>query len=504
MAARHRQPGRGLLAAVLLLLSGPSEGQFAAPNPAVAMQSLPAVNLPRNTGGLEAKRRAQAEANPSGQGGSINDQSLAGQGSSQDGVSAYTAFQGQGFDRMQVHQAQSVADTIFNISDMATIQATWAKRTARAKSFKVRCIGFDEAKFKKLLDPTSARGHQQRMWCCRKSMGCANPNFTMQQEPCENAVLSGGNYDAKPDGYPGQCRYNQSGERPAGVRRKQTCVYNDKGDQETSTVSNLSPAQYFANFDCANLCEGTDDQAKGWSKYKIKACCRQEQKFCKLLIPKSAKKSWTNVDKYTSKPLDSIQFNCSHGLNRPRAWNPIKRRWCYEHWSIGTLPAESTWTTKTTTTVTTTSATTITTTSTTAGKHDCYYGVKDWVNTFSYPKKEYCCKYWDRKENWPVTTRPQCCDYLGIGCLGPLPTTTSPPYDCSAGYFNWIKGWSPNKKVYCCREKGRGCIFDCSADYHHGDWRQEWSMAKKAWCCLTERRGCPAEEQEDAQEVRMV
>merc|ERR1719492_510432 len=37
------------------------------------------------------------------------------------------------------------------------------------------------------------------------------------------------------------------------------------------------------------------------------------------------------------------------------------------------------------------------------------------------------------------------------------PVTTSCPYDCNAGYFNWERGWPAGKKAYCCQTVHRGC-----------------------------------------------
>merc|ERR1712187_593611 len=31
------------------------------------------------------------------------------------------------------------------------------------------------------------------------------------------------------------------------------------------------------------------------------------------------------------------------------------------------------------------------------------------------------------------------------------------PFDCEAGFQNWKKGWSYEKKQYCCDHEGKGC-----------------------------------------------
>merc|ERR1711870_72672 len=52
-----------------------------------------------------------------------------------------------------------------------------------------------------------------------------------------------------------------------------------------------------------------------------------------------------------------------------------------------------------------------------------------------------------------------CCRVHGKGCpnQGGGCVTSSEPYDCDAGFANWMAGWSVPKKAWCCANKGKGC-----------------------------------------------
>merc|ERR1712228_291386 len=103
-----------------------------------------------------------------------------------------------------------------------------------------------------------------------------------------------------------------------------------------------------------------------------------------------------------------------------------------------------------------------------------------------------------------------CCRVHHLGCptsppTRPPPVTLPPrpadPFDCAAGYANWMAGWSVAKKEWCCRVHGKGCLnqgggcvtsskpYDCNAGF--ANWMAGWSVAKKAWCCSNEGKGCP-------------
>lgn len=128
---------------------------------------------------------------------------------------------------------------------------------------------------------------------------------------------------------------------------------------------------------------------------------------------------------------------------------------------------------------------------------------------------------------WPLGERLQCCATRGLGC--PLTTaapdfpstTTQCKFDCMAGYddlgpHQWVKGWSGEKKLFCCRTAHRGCPselpppsglppsnappepekgpFDCVAGFHNciPCLRRQWSPMKIRWCCDRKGVGCEA------------
>jgi len=88
-----------------------------------------------------------------------------------------------------------------------------------------------------------------------------------------------------------------------------------------------------------------------------------------------------------------------------------------------------------------------------------------------------------------------CCEGTGKGCTTQLPTTAL-PFDCNAGFQNWVKAWSPDKKAWCCTHARRGCAkapplpYDCDAGLSNA--AAGWSDAKKAWCCQHASKGCAA------------
>ena len=145
--------------------------------------------------------------------------------------------------------------------------------------------------------------------------------------------------------------------------------------------------------------------------------------------------------------------------------------------------------------------------------------------------------------SWDVPKKVYCCLHAGKGCptTPPAPSTmpapvvpvvpvvttamstTSPcPIDCNAGYndldpLQWVRGWSGEKKLYCCRTAHRGCPselpppsglppsglppvadtfqYDCNAGYHpcFECLVRQWSPAKLTYCCKTANKGCPSE-----------
>lgn len=54
------------------------------------------------------------------------------------------------------------------------------------------------------------------------------------------------------------------------------------------------------------------------------------------------------------------------------------------------------------------------------------------------------------------------CEKEETGCdeARPADKGKEDPYDCDAGYAKWEKGWSSEKKAWCCKHKERGCKED--------------------------------------------
>merc|ERR1711933_699609 len=82
-----------------------------------------------------------------------------------------------------------------------------------------------------------------------------------------------------------------------------------------------------------------------------------------------------------------------------------------------------------------------------------------------------------------------CCRVHGKGCLnqGGGCVTSSKPYDCNAGFANWMAGWSVAKKAWCC-STGIRAIFRCAAsafckDRILKDWFQGESRLKHWHSC---------------------
>jgi hypothetical protein len=148
------------------------------------------------------------------------------------------------------------------------------------------------------------------------------------------------------------------------------------------------------------------------------------------------------------------------------------------------------------------------------------------------PKKVYCCLHEGKgcpttptapsTMPAPVTVAP----VVTTAIVTTAMSTTSPcPIDCTAGYndldpLQWVRGWSGEKKLYCCKTANKGCpselpppsglpqddappekdnsVYDCDAGYHHCMHCLElsWSPQKIDYCCTKEHKGCKGEEPE--------
>lgn len=111
------------------------------------------------------------------------------------------------------------------------------------------------------------------------------------------------------------------------------------------------------------------------------------------------------------------------------------------------------------------------TTTTTTKLFDCAAGFARWERGWSAEKKEWCCS----NEN--------------VACA---------LFDCQAGLARWERGWSIEKKGWCCSNEGLGCTttpppdpYDCEAGL--SNWLKGWSPDKKNWCCANRELGCPGQ-----------
>jgi len=70
----------------------------------------------------------------------------------------------------------------------------------------------------------------------------------------------------------------------------------------------------------------------------------------------------------------------------------------------------------------------------------------------------------------------------GSGATATATTATNSPFDCTADFAEWERGWSEAKKAWCCSNRNRGCVvrFDCTAGTEHKE--TGWSEAKKTFC----------------------
>uniref|UniRef100_A0A7S4PXV3 Uncharacterized protein n=1 Tax=Alexandrium monilatum TaxID=311494 RepID=A0A7S4PXV3_9DINO len=120
---------------------------------------------------------------------------------------------------------------------------------------------------------------------------------------------------------------------------------------------------------------------------------------------------------------------------------------------------------------------------TTTEPFDCLLGYFNWKAVWSRSKQDWCCRR------------------FSVGCHNQVLTTID-PYDCHVGAKAWQVLWSDRRKKWCCAHYLRGCdvdvttatpsteLFDCLAGL--SNWRSGWSHQKKQWCCAHHRKGCPA------------
>eukprot|EP00927_Polykrikos_kofoidii_P077617 TRINITY_DN74549_c0_g1_i1.p1 TRINITY_DN74549_c0_g1~~TRINITY_DN74549_c0_g1_i1.p1 ORF type:complete len:794 (-),score=126.58 TRINITY_DN74549_c0_g1_i1:128-2509(-) len=88
----------------------------------------------------------------------------------------------------------------------------------------------------------------------------------------------------------------------------------------------------------------------------------------------------------------------------------------------------------------------------------------------------------NREMAWSSEKKDWCCKNKGVGCVA--------LFDCTAGVENAANGWSAQKKAWCCKNKAIGCgdSFDCSAGVENA--MVGWSNEKTEWCCKNKNVGC--------------
>merc|ERR1712039_929226 len=114
---------------------------------------------------------------------------------------------------------------------------------------------------------------------------------------------------------------------------------------------------------------------------------------------------------------------------------------------------------------------------------------------------------------WAAPKKEWCCRVHNICGQPTAPPPPPDPYNCADGFANWQAGWSAPKKVWCCAHHGKGCPgqgngcapigttsppFDCNAGFATlppaptppadpfncaVDQYFQWAAPKKEWCC---------------------
>lgn len=91
-----------------------------------------------------------------------------------------------------------------------------------------------------------------------------------------------------------------------------------------------------------------------------------------------------------------------------------------------------------------------------------------------------------RTTGWTTPKKQFCCQFEGKAC-DPAVATTSPPFDCQAGFANWQQGWAPQKKGWCCQHAGRGCPGPSQAAAPGGGRPEGGGGPSLSFCCVGSR-----------------
>eukprot|EP00445_Apocalathium_hangoei_P005190 CAMPEP_0203861864 /NCGR_PEP_ID=MMETSP0359-20131031/13258_1 /ASSEMBLY_ACC=CAM_ASM_000338 /TAXON_ID=268821 /ORGANISM="Scrippsiella Hangoei, Strain SHTV-5" /LENGTH=617 /DNA_ID=CAMNT_0050779169 /DNA_START=42 /DNA_END=1896 /DNA_ORIENTATION=+ len=191
-----------------------------------------------------------------------------------------------------------------------------------------------------------------------------------------------------------------------------------------------------------------------------------------------------------SSTQDSGDFECDSEVS---TWPAFKQEWCCTHRGHGCSDDRH-------------SEIIVSTTS--AGTHyDCVAGFAHWQTLWSEAKRQDCCTRFERgceaTTSTAVATTTVSAAAVQDKTSRTSTTTVSNVFDCHADVQDFEKGWSVDKKDWCCKTTGKACVskessalnarnattsFNCLADSWL--WEKGWSSAKKAWCCEKHGLGC--------------
>jgi len=172
-------------------------------------------------------------------------------------------------------------------------------------------------------------------------------------------------------------------------------------------------------YDCQ---AGVSNWRLGWSDQKKAWCCNTKQIGC-------------------ISPTTSLPYDCSAGFdNWSHGWSIGKKVWCCMNARRGCPTAPPT-----------------------SLPFDCNIAFNNWVAAWSEPKKQWCCVH--ARRGCPTTTPVRPTIQIPVPVPAPAPPVfqvppapvTSLPFDCNAGFVNWVAGWSWAKKAWCCAHANRGC-----------------------------------------------
>jgi len=217
-----------------------------------------------------------------------------------------------------------------------------------------------------------------------------------------------------------------------------------------------------------------------WSREKQDYCCSMLGRGCAIstsasLVTFPPQPPPTPFPS-TMGPTTSVWVDPNCAVGEQNTWSQVKKEWCCKNHHVGCAP----------------SVVLPTLPPRAADPYNCNDGFANWQAGWAVGKKAWCCRVHGKG----------CPNQAGGGCVtGPVVQPSFPvapglpvalPYDCDAGFANWVIGWSVAKKAWCCINAHKGCPltqpFDCAAGF--ANWQAGWAPEKKTWCCQNEQRGC--------------